>query len=159
MTAPWGGGIKLRAADIDNFLTRSVVNSDVDYRDLDGTITSVSYSNALSGTGTASALVVQAKGSGMILLGNCCVIKNSTTGRSLVSYQIRHGPTIAVGPVVQSPSDANALYTIGTEERTCCRVELLTGFVTGEFYNFQQHFRVSSGTGTFNHKSMFALPL
>lgn len=158
MTSPFGGNLKLRAADLANYLTKSRVDADAGYQNADGTITATSYSNALSG-GTPCFTICRAKASGLILFGNACVIKNSTTGRSLVSYQIRHGPTMAVGTVIQSPLDTNALYVIGTEERTCCRIELISGFTPGEYYNFQQHYRVSSGTGTFNHMSMFALPL
>jgi hypothetical protein len=155
MSSPtWPQHKNLRAADLQG-ITRDPFFADADYKSASDPITNTSYTNVF----TPCILVFTAKASGMILLGNCAVLKNSVAGRTLMSYQIRADATIAVGTVVQAPSDSNALYVIGTDERTASRVELLTGFTPGVTYNVQQHIRVSSGTGTCSNKSMFVLPV
>src|SRR5690349_24065407 len=140
----WYAGRRILASQLQG-ITPDTAHASSNYQDTDGTTTSLSYTGTLTG-GTRCGLTFKTLDSGMVIISNVSVIKNSTAGRSLCAWELRTGATIGSGTLITPASDATSLMAIGTNESTGARAELLTGLTPNTSYNLVQVFRSSSGT-------------
>lgn len=157
MATTWYAGRRILASQLQG-ITPDSGHAASNYQDADGTTTSLAYTGTLTG-GTRCGLTFKTLDSGLVIISNVCVIKNSTSGRSLCAWELRTGAVVGSGTLITPANDATSLMAIGTNESTASRAELLIGLTPNTSYNLVQVFRASSGTATFNHKSLTAVPI
>lgn len=123
-----------------------------------GTTTATSYTPTLT-SGTACACTFTVPTSGKVRIHNSGTLKNSTTARSTIGWQIRSGGSIGAGTVLVAVDDNNAISVVGSNEIMVGRAILVTGLAPGLLCNIQQQFKNSgASTGTFDRKHLIVEP-
>jgi hypothetical protein len=117
-----------------------------------GTLTSVTYTDTLSGAVNATLAFV-APPSGSIKVSIHAAVDNSSTNYTYVSFRISG----AAGTV--AASDDYALSANGTDDHTAPRPTIITGLTPGAAGTITMQYRVSAGTGTVDHRSIIQEPM
>lgn len=155
MSTGFTAGQKIRAS---YFNVPAVQTPDVSVTD--GATTSTSYTNTLTTTGIIG-VVFTGPYSGQ------STVRWMTTGRAgagaftFTSCEVRTGSSIGSGTVVSASDDNTASSCQSDSVNQQCEhsgIRLITGLTFGTVYNACITYKVNTGTGTYNRRSIFVEP-
>jgi hypothetical protein len=114
------------------------------------TTSSTSYTDL---TTAGPAVTVTVPASGKVLVTVTSGMQNSTGGGSCFMAFAVSGPTSVAA------SDAQAVILGGNNLQAASASYVVSGLTAGGSYTFTAKYRVTTGTGTFSNRSIWAIPL
>lgn len=144
---------------LEDFATGAVATSmDASDSPTTRTTSSVTYTSVLAPAAICGVAFVAPPSGKVIITAGSYMDNTGAAGFTLISPQVREGSTVGAGTITVAASDGRAPYMSGTDGISIGRTFLVTGLTSGANYNVELLQRITTGTGTYQHRTVTVTP-